>query len=158
LLNFSSIFAQSFKQSFIGEHDLYNKLKQLASKNDIWRSYIGLGYYNCFVPPPILRSCLENPGWYVMLITRNIVLSLYDCVRICLHVLFPVVDKYKLSFCNSVDEVNGTNSQQVIQSCINKFLPSWWQQVRNNLLQTYSPYDKVVLLEQLVASLLALSS
>lgn len=47
-----------------GEHDLHNKLKHLASKNDTWRSYIGLGYYNCFVPPPILRSCLENPGWY----------------------------------------------------------------------------------------------
>ena len=60
-------------QPFVGEHDLYNNLKQLASKNEIWRSYIGLGYNNCLVPPPILRNCLENPGWYVIFITLYII-------------------------------------------------------------------------------------
>ncbi|XP_046850922.1 glycine dehydrogenase (decarboxylating), mitochondrial-like [Xenia sp. Carnegie-2017] len=47
-----------------GEHDLHKLLAHIASKNELWRSYIGLGYYNCFIPPPILRCCLENPGWY----------------------------------------------------------------------------------------------
>lgn len=47
----------------IGEHDLHKHLAHIASKNELWRSYIGLGYYNCFIPPPILRCCLENPGW-----------------------------------------------------------------------------------------------
>jgi hypothetical protein len=86
------------QQSFIGEHDLHNKLKHLASKNDTWRSYIGLGYYNCFVPPPILRSCLENPGWYVLLVFISLLLRsvhvpcktlvLYFCQKLCLKLAF----------------------------------------------------------------------
>lgn len=40
------------------------RLRQLASQNQVWRSYIGLGYYNTLTPPVIQRNILENPGWY----------------------------------------------------------------------------------------------
>ncbi len=46
------------------EQEALNDLKHLASKNKIFQSYIGMGYYNVHTPPVILRNLLENPGWY----------------------------------------------------------------------------------------------
>ncbi|XP_064605709.1 glycine dehydrogenase (decarboxylating), mitochondrial-like [Liolophura sinensis] len=46
-----------------GEHELLDRLSKMAKKNDVWRSYIGTGYYNTHCPPTILRNIFENPGW-----------------------------------------------------------------------------------------------
>ncbi|XXQ67762.1 aminomethyl-transferring glycine dehydrogenase [Neisseriaceae bacterium B1] len=46
------------------EADALAKLKELARKNQINKSYIGLGYYPTRLPNVILRNVLENPGWY----------------------------------------------------------------------------------------------
>lgn len=46
------------------ERDALSRLSALASQNQIYRSFIGLGYYNCITPPVIQRNVLENPGWY----------------------------------------------------------------------------------------------
>jgi glycine dehydrogenase len=48
----------------ITEQLALNKLKEIASRNQIFRSFIGLGYYNCITPAAIQRNILENPGWY----------------------------------------------------------------------------------------------
>ena len=40
------------------------RMRELAGRNEPWRSFIGLGYYGCVTPPVILRNLLENPGWY----------------------------------------------------------------------------------------------
>uniref|UniRef100_A0A665WEN5 glycine dehydrogenase (aminomethyl-transferring) n=1 Tax=Echeneis naucrates TaxID=173247 RepID=A0A665WEN5_ECHNA len=45
------------------ENEILESLQKIASKNKVWRSYIGMGYYNCSVPPPIQRNLLENAGW-----------------------------------------------------------------------------------------------
>ena len=46
------------------ESEALSALKELASQNEVFRSFIGMGYYNCLVPPVIQRNILENPGWY----------------------------------------------------------------------------------------------
>jgi glycine dehydrogenase len=40
------------------------ELKAIASKNQVWRSYLGQGYSDTVTPPVILREVLENAGWY----------------------------------------------------------------------------------------------
>jgi glycine dehydrogenase len=46
------------------EHAVLHELRAIASKNQVFRNYIGMGYYDCVTPPVILRNILENPGWY----------------------------------------------------------------------------------------------
>jgi len=48
----------------LGEHELVEEMKNLAADNQVMRSFIGQGYYDCITPPVILRNVLENPGWY----------------------------------------------------------------------------------------------
>jgi glycine dehydrogenase len=46
------------------EADTLAELRAIASQNKLFRSYIGMGYYDTIVPPVIKRNVLENPGWY----------------------------------------------------------------------------------------------
>ena len=48
----------------VSEFEALTQLKEIAGRNKIARSYIGMGYHDTFVPTPIVRNLLENPGWY----------------------------------------------------------------------------------------------
>jgi glycine dehydrogenase len=46
------------------EHTALAELKKIASHNHVFRSFIGMGFYDCITPAVIQRNVLENPGWY----------------------------------------------------------------------------------------------
>jgi glycine dehydrogenase len=46
------------------EHEALAELKAIAAQNEVFRSYVGMGYYDCITPAVIQRNVLENPGWY----------------------------------------------------------------------------------------------
>ncbi len=48
----------------MNEYEIFNHLKALGAKNKLYRSFIGMGYYNVITPGVITRNVLENPGWY----------------------------------------------------------------------------------------------
>jgi glycine dehydrogenase len=46
------------------ERQALAELRALQAQNQVFRSYIGMGYHDTVTPPVILRNILENPGWY----------------------------------------------------------------------------------------------
>ena len=46
------------------ESEAIERLRRISKKNDIYRSFIGTGYYGTVTPGVIKRNILENPGWY----------------------------------------------------------------------------------------------
>ncbi|WP_096086260.1 aminomethyl-transferring glycine dehydrogenase [Agaribacterium haliotis] len=48
----------------VSESDALAELKEIASRNKVYKNYIGQGYHDCHTPLVIQRNVLENPGWY----------------------------------------------------------------------------------------------
>ncbi|GGE44834.1 aminomethyl-transferring glycine dehydrogenase [Psychroflexus planctonicus] len=48
----------------LSEYEFANHIQNLAQKNKVFKSYIGLGYHEAILPAVIQRNVLENPGWY----------------------------------------------------------------------------------------------
>lgn len=50
--------------SALSEPEYLQHIRKIAQQNKIYKSYIGLGFYNTYTPSVILRNIFENPGWY----------------------------------------------------------------------------------------------
>ncbi len=48
----------------MSEREYLNHIKSLAVKNKVYKSFIGMGYYNTVTPAVVMRNVFENPGWY----------------------------------------------------------------------------------------------
>ncbi len=48
----------------LAEHELLERMRQVAGRNKVMTSLIGQGYYGTVTPPAIQRNILENPAWY----------------------------------------------------------------------------------------------
>jgi glycine dehydrogenase len=48
----------------LGESEVLAALRRLADRNQVFRSFLGMGYSDCLIPGVIQRNILENPGWY----------------------------------------------------------------------------------------------
>ena len=48
----------------LSEAALLERCRSIGQKNEVYRSYIGMGYSDCITPPVILRNIVQNPGWY----------------------------------------------------------------------------------------------
>lgn len=46
------------------EREFAEHISELASKNEVFTSYIGMGWYDTICPAPIQRNVFENPAWY----------------------------------------------------------------------------------------------
>lgn len=69
----------------VAERQLLARLKKVASKNKINRSYIGQGYTDTVVPNVILRNILENPAWYTQVLYNFYFYHGVECVRVFVH-------------------------------------------------------------------------
>jgi len=50
--------------SALSEHEFLTHIQELSQKNNVFKTYIGLGYHESLLPSVIQRNILENPGWY----------------------------------------------------------------------------------------------
>ncbi len=48
----------------LSEYELLQRARDIASRNEVYRSFIGMGYHDTIIPPAIQRNVLENPAWY----------------------------------------------------------------------------------------------
>ncbi|MEK7858707.1 MAG: aminomethyl-transferring glycine dehydrogenase [Elusimicrobiota bacterium] len=48
----------------LSEQESMARLKAMSQRNLLFKSYLGMGYSDCFTPPVLVRNILENPGWY----------------------------------------------------------------------------------------------
>ncbi|CAF0849210.1 unnamed protein product [Rotaria sordida] len=100
----------------LSEHRALKEIEGIAMQNEVWRSYIGLGYNDCIIPPVIQRNLFENPGWYTQYTPYQAELS-QGRLESLLNYQTAVSDITALPYANASLLDEGTAAGEAIAMC-----------------------------------------
>ena len=110
----------------LSESEALDTLKQIAAQNRVYRSYIGMGYYDCFVPPVIQRNILENPGWYTQYTPYQAEIS-QGRLEALLNFQTMVIDLTGLPIANASLLDEATAAAEAMTMCLGKSTLKDWR-------------------------------
>lgn len=100
----------------LSEYELLDRVQDIAAKNEVYRSFIGMGYHDTITPPAIQRNVLENPAWYTQYTPYQAEIS-QGRLEALLNYQTMVIDLTGLEIANASLLDEGTAAAEAMMMC-----------------------------------------